>query len=332
MPTQLNRVIYSTRTKKVMTKRIILIIALSSISSIGFGQELPQKKSGNHVQVYGTNIFMIPPGSFERSANFKGFQNPDDQTSMIMTLEIPGPYSEVTKGFNSEMLQKQGMELKSKKEINVADYSGLFIEVDQAANGMIFSKQILVYGDEKSSTLINGVFLKDSVELGKKIKESILTTIVDTGLNSNPREALNYSINENAGSLKFHSVIGNGMLFNRDLETPTKSADKATLLTDRSFAKVEIKDKKSFCISRLEKYPERYSLLPNKGIKEIEIDNLPGFELFAKNNDMENEEMYQAILFDKDGGYYIFVGTYKTGSESAIADIKNVTRTFSRKD
>ena len=314
-----------------MIKRIRITTLLLSISLAGFGQELPKEKSENHIQIKGTNIFMVPPTSFESSSNFKGFQNPNDQTSMIMAMEIPGPYSEVSKGFNSEMMQKQGMELNTKKEIKVAEFDGLLLELDQTANGMVFSKQIIIYGNEKSSTLINGVYLKDSLQLGEKIKESILTTFVDSKTESNPREVLNYSLNENVGSLKFKSVMGNGMLLNRDLKTPTESADKATLLTDKSFAKVEINNEKLFCISRLKKYPDDYSVIPSKGINEIEIDNLKGFELFAKNNDKENEEMYQVILFDENGGYYLFIGTYVTGSEKAISDIKNVIQTFERK-
>jgi hypothetical protein len=298
---------------------------------IGFGQELPTKKSENHIQINGTNIFMIPPNLFESSSNFKGFQNPDDPTSMIMAMEIPGPYSEVTKGFNSEMMKTQGMELKNKTEIQVAEFKGLLIELDQSANGMTFSKQILVYGSEKSSMLINGVFLKDSLKLGEKIKQSILSTFVDSEIKSDPRAALNYSLDENGGDLKFNSVIGNGMLFNRDLKTPTESEDKASLITDKSFAKMEIENKKLFCISRLKKYPDDYSIIPSKGINEIEIDNLKGFELFAQNNDKAEEEMYQAILFDENGDYYLFVGTYTPESEKAISDIKKTVWTFSRK-
>jgi hypothetical protein len=181
------------------------------------------------------------------------------------------------------------------------------------------------------STIINGVYLKDSLRLGEQIKQSVLSTFVDSEIESNPREALNYSLNENVGSLKFKAVIGNGMFFNRDLKTPTESVDKATLITDKSYAKLEIENEKLFCISRLKKYPDDYSVIPNKGINEIEIDNLKGFELFAKNNDKENEEMYQVILFDENGGYYLFVGTYVAGSEDAISDIKNIIQTFNRK-
>jgi hypothetical protein len=273
---------------------------------------------------------MIPPVSYQSSTNFKGFQNPDDPTTMIMAMEIPGPYLEITKGFNTDILKTKGMVLKKKNHINVGEYTGLLIELNQLVNGMEFSKHILIYGNEKSTTLINGVFIKDSLESGKRIKESILTTFVDNKLEINPRESLNYLINENAGNFKFHSVMGNSMLFNRDLKIPTESVDKATLLTDKSFAKIEIDNKKEFCISRLKDYPDNFVLNQNKKINEITIDNLKGFELYAKNN-KPNEEVYQVILFDDNGGYFILLGTYLKGNITAENDIKNCIKSFKRK-
>jgi hypothetical protein len=274
---------------------------------------------------------MVPPDSYSASNNFKGFQNPLDPTSMIMIVEIPGPYSEISKGFNFEMLKSKGMELKAKKETNISDFKALLIELDQPANGMIFSKHILIYGNEKTTTLINGIYSKDSLQLGEKIKQSVLSTFIDSNLKSDPRASLSYSLNENTGALKFKAVMGNGMLFNRDLKTPTESIDKAALLVDKSFLAIEIENKKLFCISRLKKYQDDYSVIPSKGINEVEIDNLKGYELFAKNNDKVDEEMYQVILFDEGGGYFLFVGTYLPNSHQAIVDIKNIIKTFKRK-
>lgn len=314
-----------------MQKTITNIAVLLSISVIGFGQEFAPVKTLKHQQIDGTNIFMVPPDSFEASKNFKGFQNPMDETSMIMVMEIPGPYSEVSKGFDAKMLKASGMELKSKKEIHLSNYNGLLIELDQPANGVLFSKQILVYGDEKSSTLINGVHLKNATQVGEEIRKSLLSIVVDSEAKGNPREALGYTLDEKAGSLQFKAVMGNGMLFNRDLKTPTESIDRATLLADRSFANVAIGDQRSFCVSRLKKYPNAYDLIQSKGIKEIEIDGLKGFELYAVNKDTKNEALYQVVLFDENGGYYLFVGTYATGSPHAISDIKKIIHTFHRK-
>lgn len=312
-----------------MIRKHLIATLLLACNLTGFGQELPNEKTEKHQQITGTNIFMIPPKSFQTSNNFKGFQNPNDPTSMIMTVEIPGPYSEVAKGFNSDMLKTRGMDLKTKKELSVGGVNGLFMEVDQFANGMLFSKQIIVYGDKKSTTIINGVYLHDSLSLGERIKKSILTTVVDAEIKSNQRVGLGYTIDENVGSLKFKTVIGNTLLFNRDLKIPTESFDKATLMVGHSFSDEKIENKETFVISRVKKYPDNYSLL-DKGIMAIKIDHLEGYELYAKNNNKENEEMYQVILFDENGGYYLFVGTYISGSEKAMSDIRNTILTFKR--
>ena len=58
-----------------MIKQIKITTLLLSFSFIGFGQELPKQKSENHIQIKGTNIFMVPPTLFESSNNFKGFQS-----------------------------------------------------------------------------------------------------------------------------------------------------------------------------------------------------------------------------------------------------------------
>ena len=315
-----------------MINKLKITSLILCISLLGMGQELPSEKTENHRQIEGMNIFIVPPPFFVPSLNFKGFQNPLDQTSMIMAMEIPGPYSEVTKGFNPESMSASGMTLKEKNEIKVAEFDGLVLEIEQAANGLVFSKHILVYGNEQSTTLINGVYLKDSIDVGQRIKESILSTIVDTSLKTDPRASLNYTIDETVGSLKFLSVVGNGLLFNRDLKTPTESEDKATLIIAKSFSQVSIADKKSFCLSRIKKYPDDYSILPDKGINPVAIDELEGFELYATNNDRENEDMYQVILFDKNGDYYIFLGTFLSGAENAIDDLKKIIRTFKRKN
>lgn len=310
--------------KKTLNSILILFITFS------FGQELPKQKTENHKQIKGTNIFMIPPVFFQSSTNFKGFQNPNDPTAMIMSMEIPGPFSKVTEGFNEEMLKTRNISLINKKEVKISNYDGFLMEVKQEANGMVFSKYILVFGNEKSSTLINGVFLKDSLEIGKKIKESILSTYLDSNLEVNPRESLDYSIDESLGNLKFHSVMGNAMLFNRDLKTPTESPDKINLVTDKSFAKIEIENKKEFCISRLKNNPDNFLLNESKKVNEITIDNLKGYELYAKNNAL-NEEAYQVILFNDNGGYFILYGSYLKGNLKAENDIKNCIKSFKRK-
>lgn len=313
--------------------KIILSLLLSVLIQSIYSQNINKynKPTEDHILVKGTNINMIPPKDYIESANFKGFQNPNDQTSMIMIVEIPGPFNEISKGFNAEMLATQGMKLISKKETSINEFKGYIIDLEQDANGLTYAKNILIYGDDKSTTIINGVFLKNSKETEIIIKESINSAVIDNEVKVNPREALDYALDENIGSLVFVNVIGNGFLFNRDGKTPTQSDDKATLITDKSYGKTKITNNKLFCVSRLKKYPNEYQIIDKKGVNEIEIDGLKGYQLYAKKLNAENELLYQVILFQEDGDYYIFIGTYLEEKENAINDIQKIIMTFKRK-
>ncbi|MCB9263337.1 MAG: hypothetical protein H6607_13270 [Flavobacteriales bacterium] len=122
-----------------MSIKIKFTTLLLFISSVGFGQDLANQKTENHLQIPGTNVFMIPPDSFEVSGNFKGFQNPSDKNSIIMLTEFPGPFSKVTKGLNVKKLKAIGMELKTSTEIKIGEYNGFLFELEQpVANAMVF--------------------------------------------------------------------------------------------------------------------------------------------------------------------------------------------------
>ncbi len=319
----------------IKMKHLLITCIISIFLSINAYSQLLNEfnaPTAEHQLVEGTNISIIPPKDFLPSPEFKGFKNPNDPTSMIMVMEIPGPFSEVSKGFNEEMMLARGMKLTSKEEVEVTPFSGMLIELEQEANGRSFSKAILVYGDSSFTAMVNGVYLADSVDLGKKINQSIVSTVVNQEMEINPREALDFTLQESKGNLKFLAVIGNGMLLNRDLKTPTESEDKATLIVDRSFEKLDIENKEAFCLSRLQQFEDDFQVIEDRGMNEMELDGLNGYELYAQNMENETEEMYQLILFPEDGGYYIIIGTYVKGSQSAMRDIKLVLDTFKRKE
>lgn len=287
--------------------------------------------SPKHIQVKGTNVFMIPPPDFKVSEQMKGFQNPEDPTSMILVMEVPGPFDKIKESFTEENLEPRGMKLIDKKKLKVQEFEAIYLEIEQEANSQIFTKSILIYGDEQGTIMINGAALKDKADLHDQIKESIYTTFVDAGLQVSPRASLDYEVDESKGGLQFLNVMGNGMFFNRDAKMPTESQDQLVLITDKSFQKVEVENPKFFAIARLKKYPDAYELIIEKGVKEIKLDGLDGFALFARNSEKEDEEMYQCMLFPKEGGYYILAATYKNGEPKALEDAKAIIESFKRK-
>lgn len=313
-----------------MKKRLLLIFNTSMLC-LGLASSVQAQVGtvqSEYVMVNGTNISMTPPRHFDQSPTFKGFQDSTNQMALIMVMEIPGPLQEVSKGFNKAQMEPRGLFLNGIDTIQIDQKAAYLIEFDQTANGVTLSKAALLFGNEASTTMVNGMCPKDSTKLFLEIKNSLKHTQVDWDLEIDPRATLSYTIDETLGGFKFHSVISNGMLFNRDGNTPTLSPDSLFFFCDESFTDLIIEDQEAFCYKRIAALNEGYKVLEGNAPTPIELEGLKGYELLAEN---ETTQILQVILFKPDGGYFIFIGSYAKGFESSKSDINKVIHSFSRK-
>lgn len=84
---------------------VMLLLVFLSVSG--------QKKINNmisreHENIAGTKISVIPPAGFIKAVDFLGLQLLQNEAS-IMINDIPGPYSEVSKGLAKEAFLSQGV-------------------------------------------------------------------------------------------------------------------------------------------------------------------------------------------------------------------------------
>lgn len=121
-------------------------------------------KTDKHKQVDGTKIFLVPPDGFEKADSFQGFQQ-KATTSSIMATELNTPYSEVINGL-TELGVFSYLILKKKQEIQINEYSGLYITAEQTVSGIKYLKQIIVIGDDKITLIINGIY-QEKKNIGK---------------------------------------------------------------------------------------------------------------------------------------------------------------------
>lgn len=282
-----------------------------------------------HVTILGTNIAIVPPANFVPSENFKGFTHPENPALVVMAIDIPGPYSEVVKGFskeNQELMVGRGMHIQDTEEVTVGDNPGTLVHLEQMANGMQFEKYILIYGDTERTTFINGIFLKDSVSLGKEILASIRSTFIDEDLEVDPQAALNYRVNPEAGNYKLASISGNSMIMTRDGQMPPKLEDKSVLIVDKSLNSEPIEDKEGFCKIRWSELPNKSGQAEIPKTSPLKLGGLPGFLM---KGDSEGEEVTtQIIIFPEEGGYFILLGIRSSEFPDTEKDMEKVMKTF----
>ena len=279
-------------------------------------------------KVSGTKCSLIPPLGFVASSTFSGFQD-NESGSSIMINEIPASYQTIVDGFTADALKVRGMTLISKQNVNLNNLTATFVEVKQPANGITYLKQLLIFGDAKHTVLVNGIYPEAAKAMAPKIKAALFSTVYDPSQNENPLAAVPFTIDVDQTNLKLVKYISGSLLYSVDGKIPTETP---TLIVGNSIAKVPATDQKRYAEERLKKLPGGDKSII-KATTEITIGNLKGYEIvangFAKNN--VPELMYQVMLFNDKGDYYIIVGQTKENFDQQLTVFKKVARTFKLK-
>lgn len=312
-------------------RKTILLILLFVCTNISFGQTtITNFISDNHISVEGTKVSMIPPIGFDAATNFAGFLE-DESGSSIMVLDIPGPFSEVSKGFTKEGLQTQGMELVELEEMSFNSLPAVLIKAEQNAYGTMYVKYVLAFGSEQESILVNGTYPKTAANMDELMKKSLLSAFYNASIVINPFDVVDFEVSTGDTDFVFTKTMSNSLLFTKDGQVPSTSPDKASLIVVKAFSEVAVVDKKAFCEERIQQLPFQIETI--NSTEAIEIDAMKGFEIIAdaKNKTTsEPSKVYQVILFT-DTLYYIILGSTEGDFETNLSDFKSITKTFKRK-
>jgi hypothetical protein len=123
--------------------------------------------------------------------------------------------------------------------------------------------------------------------------------------------------------------MSGSLLYSIDGKIPT---EKPTLIVGNSLAKISSQNQKQYAEERLKKLPGgEFNVI--KEIKEVTIDNLKGYEIVAdgKAKDGKLELVYQVMLFNDKGDYYIILGQAKEDVQKFLEVYKKIVKTFKRK-
>jgi len=302
--------------------KIRLLVSLLLFGQIAFGQTEKLTK------VSGTKCSLIPPSGFVAATTFSGFQNVETGAS-IMINELPAPYQSLVDGFTAEALKSRGMTLVKKETIDFNGSKATLINLTQPANGMVYIKQMLIFGDSKGTVIVNGIYPEASKEIEAQIRDALFSTVYNISQNDNPLEAATFEINVQDTDFKLIKYMSGSLLYSTDGKIPT---EKPTLIVSNSVSKIPRENQKKYSEERLKKLPGG-DLNIIKEIKEITIDNLKGYEIVAdgKTKDGKPELVYQVMLFNDKGDYYIIVGQAKEEFQKNLATFKKIAQTFKRK-
>jgi hypothetical protein len=285
-------------------------------------------QSEKHQKIAGTKCSLIPPEGFVAVTNFSGFQNVKTGASIMIT-EMPAPVQTIAESFTANELKAKGMTLLEKKLIDYNGSKATFVKLSQAANGTIYLKQILIFGDTKHTVIVNGIYPEANKGAEAGLKDALLSTVYNVSQDDNPADAAKFSVDVSGTEFKLIKYMAGNLVYSVDGKIPT---EKPTLIVGNSIAKVTIDNSKQYAINRLKQWPRGEQNVV-KEINPITIDNLSGYEIIAdgKNKDAKDELVYQTMLFSGDGYYFIILGKATEDLTGNLERFKKIARTFKRK-
>lgn len=313
-----------------MKIRLAILISIFQITTVLGQKSVTNLLTAGHINIAGTKISIIPPQGFTKASDFLGFQQ-ELSGSSIMFLDVPGPFSEISKGFTKDNFLSQGVQVQDIENLVINGLPAIFVTGEQNAYGNEYIKFVLSFGTEKETIMINGAFPKNLNETGTDIKSAMLTAYYEPDKVINPFEIVDYVINTDEYGLKFAKSMSNSLVFTADGLLPVQSEDKTTFIAAKSFSKVPISDTKLFSINRLKKMP--FEIENIESTEDISIDGISGYEIIAftvDKNTAEKGKVYQVMLFS-DSLYYIMLGTTNQEYEINIEKFKKIANSFKRK-
>lgn len=302
--------------------RVALLSLFLLLAGVALGQ------TNKHLAVNGTKVSMVPPTGFVAATKYSGFEQVETGASILVT-EIPGPYQQIVSGFTGAALATRGMTLLKTEPVDLQENTATLLQVKQTANGITYLKQMLVFGDQTKTVMVTGTYPEKNSGLGESIKEALLTSRYN--VDQNVQQVARFSIDVTGTKFKFAKELAGSMLYTTDGKAPSESSDKAMMIVGNSLGNVAVVDKKQYSIDRLKQLPNG-STNKMRSVTSITINGLSGYEITAdgKGSKEESQLVYQTMLFDNSGGYYVIVGLTSQNFDTHLALFKTIAKTFKR--
>lgn len=280
------------------------------------------------VQVPGTKCSLIPPKDFVPASNFAGFQNAVIGAS-IMINELPAAYTTLIKGFTKDALQSKGMNLVSNQSIDFSQGKATLMQVTQEARGVVYIKQMLIFGDDKTSIIVNGIYPQSSKDIAAEMQKALLSIVYNSKQSDDPLAAVSFTIDTRGSNYIVTKFMSGGLLYTVDGKIPT---EKPILIVTPSLATIPADRQKTYAEGRIKAMPGGESTTI-KTVNEISIDDMNGYEIIAngKTKAGGRELIYQVMIFDEKGNYYLIVGQAAEDFDNNLDIYKKLAKTFKRK-
>lgn len=314
--------------KALLTLAIILLPLLAWLQE---AQVAPvQVPDTNYIAIPGTRISLFAPKCFVQAIKFAGLKEVKSGAT-IMVAEMDKPLKVIEKGFSNEGFASQGMELINSSVVYIEDEKALLYQASKKSGDILFSKWILIFGDDTSSVMISATFPDDfDSEVSTQIENCLLSARFNSSTKISAEAALGFKIETDETPFKFAKAYPGTLIYTFDGLFPTHNKESVSFKIGSSLGKVEIDNPRAYALERLHSLP--YTFKDEPQIMDSKIDDLSGYETIAFGLDKETGLrilIYQVFLFSH-SSYFIMQGFATSNYESNLSLFIDIASTFAR--
>lgn len=285
-----------------------------------------------HQLISGSKVGLVPPEGFVEAQSFSGFQKLESNAS-IMVVDVPGPIEEISKSvLNEDRLAKRKMSIHSNSRVKVNSLDGLLLEAEQTSYDASYSRKILLFGDDRNSIIIMGIYPKDSVHFEEEMNKAIMSSLYIDSLMVDPLNGILIEIDTSNTDFKFAYVAAKNAFFSLDGNIPSKLDDK-TMIIIGSFADiVEAESNEDYAINYVKEFPGNSDAKVISS-EEVVINGITGYEIITEKVNAEKEEtstFYSVLLFN-DGYLYYFIANTLEDSKIYLETFRELSKTITLK-
>jgi len=265
----------------------------------------------------GSHFGLVPPKNFVKSLDFMGFAWPETGGSILFN-ELPRKaFGQLQSSDLAAGFAKQGITVLNREAVKVGGLSGISLSGFQIANGLRFSKCIVIVDGEKVTGLISLQIPEDNVGLLGNIPCASLSTIAERQ-KVNDRLPLPFELTDLGGLTKTKNQIKGAIVLTADKNGTSKAGKHPLMIIAPSLGAVAAADRSIASRQALQGFR---GLRNGKIVSEVRlnIDGAPGYEIVASGTYPKSAApilVVQWMRFSKDR-YIRLIGIAPSGQKEA---------------
>jgi hypothetical protein len=281
-------------------------------------------KTGKHINIPGTRLYIIPPPNFKVASTFIGLQK--GETSMFNIYDLVGGNINTNAAtFSKAEFERQGAKVFDFKEIEVDGFPGKYIHMQGDASAKAYS---IVFGDTTFTTMVMAIYPVGDEKTGDEILKSLNTIYYDKNKTIDPFETAYFTLDDKGSKFKFFHFSANLFIYTVG-GTENKDDKDAPVILVSQLPKDNTMTAKSIAEMMVSK-AQQYGLT-NPELNNTTTDKINGYETFQTevNGQIQGKPslLFYCVLTKGDKAIAL-QGISKKDNQANIEEFKKLAKTI----